>query len=197
MSEETKINLNYMLQIAESISQKGYMLSERFEKLLFHIKTMQEYWQGEFYMDFVKKVNKILENFTEISVYYTEKFPKELTEKRNLYAIANNEMEAKPQLCSAITLNKIIVREQGDTIIYKSSAMKIKINRVYDIFDDIKMNLNGIEDDFKSIVWEDTIGTLVNKEFDENIFLARKTLNLIRQTLQDDLIARHASNGGS
>lgn len=197
MSEETRINLNYMLQMAESISQKGYNLSERFEKLLFHIKTMQEYWQGEFYMDFVKKVNKILENFTEISVYYTEKLPKELTEKRNLYAIANNEMEAESQLCSAITLNKIIVREQGDTIIYKSSAMKIKINRVYDIFDDIKMNLNGIEDDFKSIVWEDTIGILVNKEFDENIFLARKTLNLIRQTLQDDLIARHAGNGGS
>ena len=82
MSIETKVNLKYMLKVSERISKIGFNISERFDKFLFQVKTMQEYWQGEAYIEFVRNVNRKIEIFTDISNYYTEMLPKEIISKR-------------------------------------------------------------------------------------------------------------------
>lgn len=187
MSIETKVNLKYMLKVSERISKIGFNISERFDKFLFQVKTMQEYWQGEAYIEFVRNVNRKIEIFTDISNYYTEMLPKEIISKRNMYARKINEVEDDVNLNKPVGLNKLIIKEQGNIIIYKSSAMEIKINRIEQIFDDIIRYLKEIQEDFNSIIWEGTLKILMKQSFEEKMIIHKRIIKSTKQAFYDYL----------
>ena len=187
MSIETKVNLKYMLKVSERISKIGFNISERFDKFLFQVKTMQEYWQGEAYIEFVRNVNRKIEIFTDISNYYTEMLPKKIISKRNMYARKINEVEDDVNLNKPVGLNKLIIKEQGNIIIYKSSAMEIKINRIEQIFDDIIRYLKEIQEDFNSIIWEGTLKILMKQSFEEKMIIHKRIIKSTKQAFHDYL----------
>lgn len=187
MDIETKVNLRHMIRVSESISKRGFNISEKFDKLLFQVKTMQEYWRGEAYTEFVRNVNCKVETFTDISNYCAEQLPKEIISKRNMYARKNNEVEEDINFNKPVVLNKLIIKEQGNIIIYKSSAMEIKINKVEQIFDDIRRYLNEIEEDFNLIIWEGALKILMKQSFEEKMILNKRIIKSTKQAFHDYL----------
>lgn len=185
MGINTSVNLRLMMISADNIAQYGYEMSVQFSNFLFHLKSMQEYWKSQLYTDFVKGINKEINKIGEIIKYFAETFPNKIVEKRNLYALADNEPPELRVFRKANEFERIILKEQDNEFEFKESAIQIRYNRICDVFDKIKLNIKQIESEFLSITWDGALAKAMKNEFEKEVELCNKKILLISKQLKE------------
>lgn len=196
MGMNATINLKQMVNKADKIAERGVNLEMKINNLIDTVKTMQPYWQGQSYVDFVSKVNKAIPTLTKMVNYFQTTLPKEIISKRNQYAKADQKSSVpngyvKGNVDWNINISLINVKEQGDELIFNYAGMMSKADMLVQIFDSIlKTNLPNIKDDFKSITWKGSTGDSLRSKFNANMDTTIDTIKKIRTAFRKYLDAQ-------
>lgn len=194
MAVNNSVNIKKMREIAASINERAMKMGTRLQNVFDDVTSLQQYWKGQAYVDFAKRVNQFDDNFERIHRYFVSSLPNEICKKANVYAKAQGEKKIALPNYVFYDFKNISIKGQGDSLVFNEAKVQAIQDKIETRFSNVESDLQKLSDLFDKIPWTGVAKDTSTKLFKNNVSETLSVMKKIRKSLNENIKAAINAN---